>query len=60
MMERRRVFWAKFGLYVDTCLSTCSTLHVSNRAVEKKATFYFKLKKQPKAVMVILYAMCSI
>ena len=40
-------------------LSTDNTVHGSHRGVEK-AELYFKLKRQPKIMMVILHAMCSI
>ena len=49
----------KFGLWIDTRLSTDNTLHGSDREVEKKA-HYFKLKKHIKSAMVILHATCLV
>ena len=49
----------KFGLWIDTRLSTDNTLHGSDREVEKKA-HYFKLKKNIRSAMVILHATCLV
>ena len=49
----------KFGLWVDTCSSTDITLHGRGRAM-KKVALYFNLKKELKAVMLTLHAMCSV
>ena len=49
----------KVELWVDIRYSTDKTLHRSSRIIEKEA-FYFKLKKQLKAVMVTLISFCSV
>ena len=58
--EHLKVTWdvfliKKHELSVDTSASSDNTFHGNIRAVEK-ALFYFKLKKQLNAVMVILHA----
>ena len=47
----------KFALWIDTRLSTNNTLPGSGRTVEK-LVYYFRSKKHPRPVVVILHVMC--
>ena len=62
--ENSNVTWeefltTKFGLWIDTRLSTDNTLLGSGRAVEKVA-YYFRSRKHLRLVMVILHATCLV